>query len=207
MGYDFEFWRKRHIERTDITTELIHLTRSIGEDKSAVEVLFSILESKTLNGSTANGFINGDIPAVCFQDAPLHAVGQNCWFEKTLREQNEDVKKRYDPTGLIFEKKFIYSKGGRPVIYDSKVEAKKYLPEEQWWRIVNFNLNDENNIIDWSHEREWRIPNELKFELNNIVLLFANNADIKKFMELCDKSHKQFYREVRGMTTMQSIIC
>lgn len=206
MGYNFELWRKRHVERSDLSSELVHLTRST-DSKSDIEILYQILESKTLNGSTSTGFIIGKTPAVCFQDAPLYAVGQNCWFEQTFRQQNNWAKKRYDPTGLIFEKKYIYSHDGRPVIYDSTENAKSYLDKEQWWRIVNFNMNDEDNIIDWTHEREWRVPIELKFELADVVLLFANNSDINEFMKICDNSGTQFYREVRGITTMESIIC
>ncbi|WP_419777801.1 hypothetical protein [Malaciobacter marinus] len=206
MGYDFELWRKRHIERNDLSSELVHLTRST-ESKSSIENLYQILESKILNGSKNTGFIVGETPAVCFQDAPLYTVGQNCWFEKTFREENKWAKKRYDPTGLIFKKQYIYSNGGRPVIYDSTESAKAYLDKREWWRIVNFNLTDNSSIIDWTHEREWRVPIELKFELADVVLLFANNSDVNKFMKLCDASETQFYREVRGITTMESIIC
>ena len=49
---------------------------------------------------------------------------------------------------------------GRPVIYDKTISAKKYLPENEWWRIVNLDLSDEDRFIDWTHEREWRVPND-----------------------------------------------
>ncbi len=71
----------------------------------------------------------------------------------------------------MFDKTYIYKKGGRPVIYDKTEEAKKYLTEDKWWRIVNLDLSDSNNIIDWTHEREWRVLNELTFELKMLVLL------------------------------------
>jgi hypothetical protein len=206
MGYDFDIWRKRHIERSDLTTELVHLTRSVNS-KSAIDVLYEILQTGKVNGSiTSSGFIVGNTPAVCLQDAPLNAVGQNCWFEQTYRKVNSAATKRYDPTGLIFSKTYIYSKGGRPVIYDRTSDAKGYLPKDQLWRIVNFDLSDKNNIVDWTHEREWRIPNELEFEPTDVVLLFANNSDLRSFIDLCDKSGNQYYRLVRGMSTMESIL-
>lgn len=209
MAYDSKLWRKRYIERSDLTTELVHLTRSQKtENKSALEVLFAILQSKKLLGSTtSSGFIVGDTPAVCFQDAPLSAVGQNCWFEQTFRKENSWAKKRYDPTGLIISKKLIFNSGGRPAIYDITNDAKSYLPKSEWWRIVNFNLGNTDSIIDWSHEREWRIPTEFKFKISDVTLLFANNSDVKKFIKLCDENGKSYYRDARGIATMESVVC
>lgn len=207
MAYDSELWRKRYVERSDLTTELVHLTRAT-DNKSEIDVLFEILESKTIRGSTtSSGFIVGQTPAVCFQDAPLNAVGQNCWFERTYRKENKWAKKRYDPIGIIFRKKYVFRKGGRPVIYDVTSEAKSYLPSDQWWRIVNFDLNDSENIVDWSHEREWRVPNELKFKISNVVILFGNNSQVKEFIEKCNETGKNYYLEARGITTIESVLC
>lgn len=207
MTYDFELWRKRHVERSDLTTELVHLTRSKKTEGRALDSLFEILESGKLIGSTtSSGSIVGDTPAVCFQDAPLSAVGQNCWFEQTFREENTWAKKRYDPTGVIIPKTYVFDKGGRPVIYDTTSEAKSYLPREKWWRIVNFDLSDTDNILDWSHEREWRIPNELYFEISDVVLLFANNDHVKIFIDMCNEVDKKYYRDARGITTMENIL-
>jgi len=207
MAYDFELWRKRHVERSDLTTELVHLTRSKGDDQVALDSLFEILESGKLIGSTTfSGFIVGDTPAVCFQDAPLSAVGQNCWFEQTFREENTWAKKRYDPTGVMFSKTYVFEKGGRPVVYDRTSEAKTYLPKDQWWRIVNFDLSDGENIRDWSHEREWRIPQALNFKTSDVILLFSNNACVQEFIDKCDDAGKPFYRDARGITTMESVI-
>lgn len=206
MGYDRKTWHARYAERTDLSTHLVHLTKPT-EKKKAIEVLFSILESGQLKGSTTNsGFIVGDIPAVCFQDAPLHGVSQNCWFEEKWRKEGSSKKERYIAMGLMLKKRFVYSKGGRPVIYDPTEEAKEYLPENQYWRIVNFNLADKNNIVDWSHEREWRAPNNLKFKLENVTLIFPNNRSVQEFMSLCDDAGKRFYRQVCGMIPMSNII-
>lgn len=205
MAYNKELWRKRYIERSDLTTELVHLTRSTNE-KSAIDVLYEIVDSRMIRGSTtASGFVVGDTPAVCFQDAPLSAVGQNCWFEQTFRKTNDWAKKRYDPTGIMIQKTQVFTKGGRPVIYDITAEAKKYLPCDQWWRVVNIDLRGDN-IVDWSHEREWRIPKDLKFELSDIVLLFGNNNEVAKFIEKCNDSGKNYYSEARGITTIESVV-
>ncbi|MEF1175250.1 hypothetical protein REH73_23090, partial [Vibrio sinaloensis] len=91
----------------------------------------------------------GSDRAVCFQDAPVHAVCQNCWFEQKLGEQDESVKVRYNPSGFLFHKQLVYKAGGRPVIYDKTFDAKKYLPQSEWWRIVHFNLTNDQQFIDW----------------------------------------------------------
>ena len=210
MGYDKDTWRARYAERSDLTTRLIHLTRPTeinGKKKHVHRVLFEILDSCTLKGSsTASGFIVGNTPAVCLQDAPLHAVGQNCWFEQKWRKENSRAKMRYTPTGIMLPKRYVYSQGGRPVIYESTSDAKKYLPANEWWRIVNFDLSDEKNIIDWSHEREWRVPGDLKFKLSDVTILLTNQGSLDTFIKLCDKTGKEFYKEVGGIVTMENIV-
>jgi len=134
-------------------------------------------------------------------------LANNCWFEQTWRKENGSGKTRYEPTGLIFRKRHVYALGGRPVIYDVTEDAKGYLPTHQWWRIVNFDLRNENNIVDWPHEREWRIPHKLSFNSADVVLLFANNTEVNEFIKLCDERGTQYYRLVRGITTMESIVC
>ena len=205
MGYDNDTWQARYAERSDLSTRLVHLTRGVESEakkKSSLRVLFEILDSCTLKGSnTASGFIVGKTPAVCFQDAPLHAIGQNCWFEQKWRKQNSWAKTRYTPNGIMLPKRYVYSKGGRPVVYDSTHEAKKYLPEDQWWRIVNFDLSDKDNIIDWSHEREWRVPGDLSFKLEDVTLILINQGTLQQFIKMCDKANKPFYQQVGGVIT------
>lgn len=210
MGYKNETWLARYAERSDLCTRLVHLTRGVEDEpkkKTALRVLFEILDSRTLKGSsTSSGFIVGKTRAVCFQDAPLHAVGQNCWFEQKWRKQNAWAKTRYTPNGIMLPKQYVYDEGGRPVIYDSTQEAKKYLPQDQWWRIVNFDLSDKDNIIDWSHEREWRVPEDLEFNLEDVILLLTNQGTLQTFIKMCDKANKPFYRQVGGIVTMHSVV-
>ena len=183
----FEQWSKRMAERTDITGSLVHLTKGVTIDDinyEPVEVLLRILSEQCLKGSTtATGFIIGNIPAVCFQDAPISSISQNCHYEHKLREQNNS-KIRYEAYGIRFPKEYVYQRDGRPVIYDKKDEAKKYLNEDQWWRIVNFYLYNHNYIIDWTHEREWRVPNYFIFETSYAQIILPNNQEYKRFINL-----------------------
>ena len=179
-----EEWKKKIAERNDITGNLIHLTKGkeIENEKFNVfEILIKILKDKKLIGSTTeSGFIVGDKRAVCFQESPIYSLSQNIYYEQKLFREEKLKKKRYVGVGLMFTKPYIYKKGGRPVIYDKTTEAKKYLPKEQWWRIVNYDLSDKNNIIDWTHEREWRVEGDLEFELSDISVVVPNEKAFKK---------------------------
>ncbi len=206
MSYTKDNWRRRHSERADLSTSLIHLTKP-NSKMPVIEVMFKILDELTLTGSAPDtGFIVGDSPAVCFQDAPVHAVCQNCWFEQKLREVDKRIKKRYTPTGFLFSKQKIYNSSGRPVIYDQKNAAKEYLPESEWWRIVSFDISKDDSFIDWTHEREWRVKGDFQFKIKDVTLLFANSGTYAKFVKLCDDRNKLFYKDVAGIIVTDQIL-
>ena len=168
---------------------------------------YKILTDKKLIGSTtSSGFIIGKNSATCFQDAPLPSVCQNTWFEKKLRDKDKDLKVRYYPCGFMFDKSYAYCKGARPVIYDKTSEAKKYIDKDNWWRIVNFDLSNHEKIIDWTHEREWRVKGDFKFEISKVTLLFASSKSYKEFIELCDATGNDVYKKVAGIVNMQTLI-
>lgn len=163
MPYDKKAWKRRLAERTDLSPQLVHLTRD-NEDKKLNEVLLDILSSKTIMGSsTKSGFICGQTPAVCFQDAPLVSVCQNVFFEQKYLEINRKSKLRYRATGISIDKSYAYNKGARPVFYEETKKAKEILPTDQWWRIVNFNLSDEKTL--------WTGPMNESGECREISLL------------------------------------
>ncbi|WP_230370748.1 hypothetical protein [Paludibacterium denitrificans] len=152
MSYTKKAWKRRLAERSDLSSQVVHLTRNT-KDKTVVEVLYKIVsDAKLIGSSTQSGFICGPMPAVCFQDAPLTAICQNVFFEQKYNEGKQDPKRRYLAVGLAFPKDYAYAKGARPVIYDKTSEAKRFLPADQQWRIVNFDLSNEDSFIDWTHE-------------------------------------------------------
>ncbi|MEZ8603661.1 hypothetical protein BCU90_11105 [Vibrio lentus] len=205
MGYNLDSWVTRFAERSDLSTRLVHLTKPRG-CLSEMDVLFEILESGEIKGSGALGYINGDIKAACFQDAPLDAICQNCWFEQKYRDLNPKAKVRYKPIGLLVDKEHVYSRGGRPVIYDKVDDAKEYLSPEHYWRIVDLNLEDTSNIVDWTHEREWRVPHSYKIDLSLTILLFTNEGDSRKFIERCEKDGRKWHLEVAGFVTLSTLL-
>lgn len=197
--------KKRIATRNDMTMSLVHLTKPT-ETEGLAEVLIKILKEKKLRGSTTkSGFIVGNRTAVCFQDTPLYSLAQNVYYEQNANREDKERKQRYYGAGLIFEKEFIYRKGGRPVIYDKTTEAKLYLPENQHWRIVNLDLSNRDSIIDWTHEREWRIPNDLEFELTDIKLLVPRHEFLKKFNDICIKEGINLYSEVKSIVCLSDL--
>lgn len=167
-----------------------------------------ILKEQRLEGSTTeSGFISGKIPAVCFQDIPLHSVCENILYEQSLKREKKAVNYRYTGFGLRFSKEYIFRKGGRPVIYDIKNQAKEYLNPEDYWRIVNLNLSDNQNIVDWSHEREWRVPGNLEFELSEVEVLIHDYKSYKKFIRLCRQyQEKDILYEIKSVIVMPSLL-
>ena len=168
---DKKDWRKRFKNRVDLSSRVTHLTKGDTDDE-AFENLISILEEKCIRASkTGSNFINGDIPAVCLQEAPLIAIAENLQYEEKLREEDEKQRIRYLGFGIRFHKDFIYQNNGRPVIYDDTNQAKEYLHKSDWWRIVRLDLSDENHMVDWTHEREWRVPGDLLFDYSQCEII------------------------------------
>lgn len=209
---NYEKWSNRYINRYDISSRLTHLTKDCNpeEDKKTAEgafqTLIKILEDKKLKGSTTEtGFIIGDKSAVCFQEAPLNAIAENILYEKELWEKTKG-KVRYSSFGLRFDKTWIYEKGGRPVIYEEKSLMKNTLSPDEHWKIVNYDLNDREHMIDWTHEREWRVPGDLEFEYTDIEVLVASEKYYKCFIEYCIQNDKlHILREIKGIVVLNTI--
>ena len=195
-----EEWRKRINERTDMASRITHLTRGNNNDE-AFEILWKILVDKKLSGSGNNGFINGNRKAVCLQELPLSAIAENLKYEKTL-----DDKIRYSPFGIRFHKGFIYKQGGRPVIYEDKDTMKSLLPEEEYWRIVDLKLADIEAYIDWTHEREWRVPDKLNFNYCHIEVIVESGEYYRLLVERCIKEKRvDILTGIHGIITLDSV--
>jgi hypothetical protein len=211
MAHGKKEWLQRLAERSDLCSFVTHLTKSAkdGEKQlSSTQVLFKILREQKLRGSSsASGFIIGDRTAVCFFDAPLPAIVQNVWFEMKEHERDKTRPIRYVPTGLLFEKDLVYCKGARPVIYERKERGKQLLPREEWWRIVNFDLEKTNFVIDWSHEREWRHPGDLEFALSDVVVLLRDYRAYHAFLDLCaEYEERDILGDIQGIMIAEVLL-
>lgn len=206
-------WGKRISHRTDISMGLVHLTKGDGE-LSPLAILMKILEEKTIVGSTnkivdghPRGFICGNDPVVCFQDVPLYSLSENILWEQQLHSQVPELPIRYAPFGLRFDKRYIFRKGGRPVIYEKTTAAKSFLPEDEYWRIVKLDLENDDNIIDWTHEREWRIKGDFHFELSEVEILLSDQSSLKKFYKYCKENDMEnLLNEIKGIVILKSLV-
>lgn len=206
MAYTKDNWEKRIAERSDMSTSLIHLTRE-SSTLTMIDILYSILKDKKIKGSTtSSGFIVGNEKAVCFQDAPLYSICQNTFFEQKERKKDKTYKLRYRAVGLLFNKQFAYKKGARPVIYEKTDIAKAFLPSSEHWRIVNFNLENDNSIIDWTHEREWRIKGDFEFELSDVTIIVIRQSHIKELISKFDKDGIDLMNKIKGIVTLEHLL-
>jgi hypothetical protein len=138
------------VARDDISDKLIHFTRG-GTLEEAFTNLRTIIDEGRLIGG--NGFVKGGYKCVCFSEAPLAALEHGLL--------NSSAYSRYSPFGVMFEKKWIFEHGGRPVIYQPDAEY-DVLPESYKWRHVRYEPHEEEPK-DFTWEREWRVQTE---ELN-----------------------------------------
>ena len=210
MGYTRQLWDKRVAGRSDLSSQVMHLTRPTefdGKKVGPVDLLVRILTEARLSASTTDkGFICGDIPATCFQDVPVYSLSQNIHAEEQYRAAVEGAKVRYVGVGLMFPKPYVYARGGRPVIYEDTDKAKAILPEDEWWRIVRFDLSDEENFADWTHEREWRVPGGFPFDRNQATVLLPNKYGYDRFLRLCEEVEEvDILKEIRGIVNLGAV--
>jgi hypothetical protein len=214
-------WVERCRSRGDITSRLTHLTRGGivgGKDLSPVEVLVKILKEQCINGSARDDggsrgnnpfvlkvprttFIVGSRPAVCFLDVPLLALSQTLSFEARRVEKHGD-RVRYRGVGLSFDKRYAFQGGARPVLYEKTEVARNLLPPNEHWRIVDLDLQNENAIVDWTHEREWRAPDRFVFDRGRAAVLLETTAQYREFLRLA----KEVVWEVAAVNIMEQLL-
>lgn len=204
MGYHKCIWERRLAERSDLTSQLTHLTKA-EDDPELIDVLMSILSERRIHGSEST-FIYGEKKAVCFQDAPLSGICQNVYFEQKYRKENPEAKCRYCACGLMFGKPYVFLKGGRPVIYDRADHAKEYLEKDEWWRIVPLDFSNTDKIVDWTHEREWRVPNDFKFDIKEATVVLPDDKVYRQFVKQCAEGHPNILSQLKGIVVMSNIL-
>ena len=176
-----------------------------GVQLSALQIIIKILRERTLIGSTtASGFIVGATRAVCFQDAPLYSICQNIDFERLLVSEKQSVRVRYEPYGLMFPKPYAYSLDARPVFYERTGVGKELFPEDQWWRIVPFDMSSPDAYIDWTHEREWRAPGDIHFDIGRATVVVPNSTTFKHFFEQGARGGENITKLVRTAVPLGS---
>jgi len=112
--------------RRDISDKLVHFTSGDSWEE-AFQRLCNIIREMRILGTSEK--IRGEYKCVCFSEAPLMSLPGGL--------VNPDAYSRYSPFGLVFDKSWIFAKGGRPVIYQTEEEF-SILPEEIRWRHVRY---------------------------------------------------------------------
>lgn len=164
--------------RQDISRFLVHFTKASSVE-SAYDVLRRILREKTVLGSSR--FVRGGTTCVCFSEAPLGALEHGLI--------NSTGFSRYSPYGLQFEKEWIFSLGGRPVIYQPEHEFAQ-LSRTHEWRHVRLDLG--SSTVDFTWEREWRLPRtELRFSERDVTVVLPDDEARDRFIQ--DVENDSFY--------------
>ena len=63
-------------------------------------------------------------------------------------------------------------------------------------------MSDENNIIDWTHETEWRVEENLEFELSDIIVIVPNHKVFKKIIKECNNVEIDLVKEVKSIINL-----
>lgn len=145
------------LARRDLAALAIHWTRTDpggfldeAPRRDARTVLEQILGESFLRGG--NRFIRGGHICVCFTEAPLAEMVSLFASAAAAGEANA---LRYEPFGVGVPKEWLFQRGGRPVIYQPDAEYER-LPAEIQWRHCRY----EPPGVDFTWEREWRIPTD-----------------------------------------------
>ena len=199
--FNSEMWSERYSSRSDMSLYLTHLTKS-NDEMNEIDVLIKILNEGKLIGSGKEGFISGADRAVCFQDAPIQSVVQNLTHEEKNYLDKKSFKIRYSGTGLMVPKPYAFKRGARPVIYETKEVARKLFSDVKW-RVVTLELNDPEEIIDWTHEREWRVKGDFEFALDKIVVLLPSAQEYRYFVE---NVNPEILKKVSGIMLLSKFV-
>jgi hypothetical protein len=109
-----------------------------------------------------------------------------------IRANFQMHKRKPDPHPLI-------------VIYEATETAKQFLPPTQWWRIVRFDLSDPNNMVDWTHEREWRVPNNFAFDIDQASVLVPSPMAFREFVRRSKQGAEDVSELVRCIVPLGSL--
>ena len=167
------------IRRSDLSHSLVHLTKyrartafNFQTEASAFEIVKEILAAGKIKAG--HGYVKGLQPVACFSEIPFSAL-----HGFAARPTAQIPRPRYEFYGIAISKQSGFSLGARPVIYLPDAEA-GWIPFDQKWRHVRF----EHGQIDWTHEREWRCPNDVDLSKIGFYVLVWSAGEAAEIMQL-----------------------
>ena len=137
--------------------------------QSAIQRLVAILRDKVIRASMMPWT---GAHAVCFTECP--------WASLLAHT------KQYSSYGIGFSKPIVYSKHGGPVYYVRPDHFKKQIGKFDkylWPFVTPFSPSYRPNhmkgkyfpTVDFSHEREWRVPHDFPFTYSDIVFVILKD--------------------------------
>lgn len=161
------------IQRADQSEYLAHFTKGA----KAFENIVSILNDKVIR---AGPLPWTNLPAVCFTECPWPSLIKHA--------------ESYSPYGIGFTKPHIFAAGGGPAYYVRADHFKK----QQWdshvfafatpfWpsyrpKTLRGKEHLSGKTVDYSHEREWRVPHNFLFEHSAIqFVVLKSYEDMARF--------------------------
>jgi len=147
---------KNASENPDMSICCSHFVKG-KEEEDAKNNLFNILDQSQLKSSITGyyGFTEST-KAVCFTELTTKGLIHHT--------------KKYSSFGLAFLKSYILDNGGNPALYvnDSILKGLS-VPDKMKPFINKIDLEK----YDFHNEREWRVPNDLYFNLDDVIIVYA----------------------------------
>ncbi len=176
-----ELAKRIRLVRRDMSDLLFHFTRGkepiwhesrgyrFNSADTASHILTKILREGFLHGSSEWTYGKNTI---CFTEAPIQEF--NSIFSLVSIASEKHHRPRYEPYGVAVNKRWLFSQGGRPVIYDHPDFKTKY-PDNFLYRFCPY---DPENGIDYTWEREWRIEmKELRLDSKHTLVIVPTSAE------------------------------
>lgn len=198
-----EFLARLKLVRRDLGNLLFHFTKPAATNvviqrgtatihlnsRGPEAVLKKILTEGKLQGSS--GFIRGNHRCVCFTESPITELA--ALFSLARIAEDPTHQTQYQPYGIAVKKDWLFSRGGRPVIYQSDAEYAT-LPTGLQYRHVRY---EPDNEIDFSWEREWRIQtNELIITPENALIVVPTADEAFELTKhFCEREPDDFDEE------------
>ncbi len=167
--------------RTDLSNRLTHLTKKTNSI-SAMDVLVQILSDKKIKSH--DFMIGGRNNVVCFTEVPYLAIAEMMELrEKDSSIASSPIFNRFEGYGISYDRFSAFERGVRPVIYGDKEEYQKILPDQtDYWKVVNYDPENDYRI-DWTYEREWRVPGDFDFEYKDVEIIIPHAGLYEEFKE------------------------
>ncbi len=162
--------------RRDQSLYVTHFTKEVESDEGKLspgQVLRRILRQRRIYARPVGDRCAGqgrDADAVCLTEAPLLGL-------------IVPTAPRSPAHGIGFDKRFVYARGGMPVIYLRRdlLDEEHTPPVDP--RLYPFVKPFEVEVENPTYEREWRVPHDLAFTFEEVAYLIVPREERRRFLE------------------------